>query len=142
MKAFLDGLRRDEDGLAAVEFAIVAPMLLLLVFAVIVYSMYFAAFLGVREAAAEGARAAMAGLSSSERIQLATTRATAVMAAYSPLMGSSALAQVSATTQSGGLLTVSVKYDVSSSPILAYAGLLPLPNTIIQSNAIVANGSY
>lgn len=142
MMAFARRIGRDEQGLAAVEFAIVAPMLLLLAFGVIVYSLYFAAFLGVREAAAEGARAAMAGLSSAERIQLATTRADAVMTAYASLMGSGARPDVSATTQAGGLLKVSVKYDVGSSPILAYAGLLPLPDRIIRSDVIVANGSY
>jgi Flp pilus assembly protein TadG len=142
MKTFLYRLKRCEDGMAAVEFAIVAPVLLLLVFGVIVYSLYFAAFLGVREAAAEGARAAMAGLSSAERIQLATARATAVIAAYQPLMGAGTQASVSAAVQPGGLLKVSVTYDIGSSPIFAFAGLLPLPGTTIQSAAVVANGSY
>jgi Flp pilus assembly protein TadG len=35
----------------------------MMIFAVVVYSLYFSAFLGVRQAAAEGARAAMAGMS-------------------------------------------------------------------------------
>lgn len=142
MNAFLGRLSRSEDGLSAVEFAIIAPILLMLVFGIIIYSIYFAAFLGVRQAAAEGARAAMAGLSSSERTQLATDRATAVIAAYQPLLGSTSQANVSASAQAGGLFKVSVTYDISNSPIMKYGGLLPMPGKTIKSDVTVANGSY
>ncbi|MFD2138076.1 TadE/TadG family type IV pilus assembly protein [Novosphingobium resinovorum] len=47
-------LLKCEKGLAALEFALLAPALLALVFGVIVYSIYFTALIGVRQAAAEG----------------------------------------------------------------------------------------
>jgi Flp pilus assembly protein TadG len=135
-------LGRSESGVAAVEFAIVAPVLLMMIFAVIVYSIYFSAFLGVRQAAAEGARAAMAGMSTTERSSLAVARATAVMSGYSGLTGVSVAPTITATQQATGLLKVSVSYDISSSPIMRYGQLLPLPSSIIKSDVIVANGSY
>jgi Flp pilus assembly protein TadG len=135
-------LGRSESGVAAVEFAIVAPVLLMMIFAVIVYSIYFSAFLGVRQAAAEGARAAMAGMSTSERSALAVARATAVMSGYSGLTGVSVAPTITATQQATGLLKVSVSYNISSSPIMRYGQLLPLPSPIIKSDVIVANGSY
>ena len=129
-------------GTAAVEFAIVAPILLALVFAVIVYSLYFSAYIGVRQAAAEGARAAVTGMSTTERSQLAIARATAIMANYGPLIGSTATATITAAPQGTGLLKISVSYDVSSSPIMSFGTFLPLPSKTIQSSIIVANGSY
>lgn len=76
---FFTRLLRCTRGMAALEFVFLAPALLLLVFGTIVYSIYFSALIGVRQAAAEGARAAVAGLSSTERASLATARAAAVM---------------------------------------------------------------
>ena len=135
-------LGKSESGMAAVEFALVAPVLLVMVFTVIVYSIYFSAFLGVRQAAAEGARAAMAGMSTSERSSLAIARATAVMSGYTPLIGATAQPVVTAVQQGTGLLKVSVSYNLSGSPIFSYGALVPLPTTTIQSNVVVANGSY
>lgn len=140
--ARLRRLGRSESGVAAVEFAIVSPVLLMMVFAVIVYSIYFSAFLGVRQAAAEGARAAMAGMSTAERSQLAIARATAVMSGYTPLIGATAQPVITATQQGTGLLKVTVTYNIAGSPILGYGTFVPLPTTTIQSYVVVANGSY
>jgi Flp pilus assembly protein TadG len=135
-------LGNSETGTAAVEFAIVAPVLLMLVFAAIFYSIYFTAYLGVRQAAIEGARAAVAGMSTAERSQLAIARATTIMNSYGSLMGASSNATITAAQQGTGLLKVSVSYDISSSPIMGYGSFLPLPSPTIQSDVIVANGSY
>ena len=40
-----------QKGIAALEFALVAPALLMLIFAIIIYSFWFSALLGVRHAA-------------------------------------------------------------------------------------------
>lgn len=128
--------------MAAVEFALVAPILLFLMFGIIIYSLYFTAYMGVRVAVAEGARAAMAGLSTSERTTLATTRVTQVMTAYGPLLGSSATPTIEATKTGAGLFRVRVTYNISGSPLMAYASLLPMPGATLQSEVVVANGSY
>jgi Flp pilus assembly protein TadG len=130
--------------MAAVEFALVAPVLLMMIFAVIVYSVYFSAFLGVRQAAAEGARAAMAGMSNGERSSLAIARATTVLSGYGALTGVpvTSIKITTAAQQATGLLKVTVSYDISTSPIMRYGTLLPLPAKTIISEITVANGSY
>ncbi|WP_204163810.1 TadE/TadG family type IV pilus assembly protein [Nocardioides solisilvae] len=53
--------RRDEGGAAAVEFALVMPMLLLLVFGMVQYGLYFWSAQGGATAAREAARRAAVG---------------------------------------------------------------------------------
>ena len=48
--------RHAEAGVAAVEFALVAPIFLILVFSIIIYGFYFATYIAVVHAASEGAR--------------------------------------------------------------------------------------
>jgi hypothetical protein len=50
--------RRTESGAAAVEFAFIMPILLLLVFAIIQYALYFWAYQGGADAARSAARLA------------------------------------------------------------------------------------
>jgi Flp pilus assembly protein TadG len=129
--------------LAAVEFALLAPALLMLIFAIIIYSLYFAAYMGVRQATMEGARAAVTGMSDAERSQLATAQITAVMQGYGALMGANATPQITAQTgPAAGLFQVTVKYDISGSPLLGYAAFLPMPSSTIAYQVTVANGSY
>ncbi len=133
--------RRERRGLAALEFALLAPALLMLAFGVIVYSIYFTAVLGVRQAAAEGARAAMAGLSTVERAGLAQTRALQVLSGYDDLLGGST-PQVTALPDGIGVFRVTVSYDMSSSPIMRYGNFVPLPTSDVRASVMVTNGGY
>ena len=133
---------RSTAGLAAVEFALLAPALLMLIFAIIIYSLYFAAYMGVRQATMEGARAAVMGMSTAERQQLATAQVQTVLAAYGPLMGTSATPQITTQIPSTGLFEVTVSYDLSGSPLLHYSAFLPMPTTTLTYQVIVSNGSY
>jgi Flp pilus assembly protein TadG len=135
-------LRRNTAGLAAVEFAMLAPVLLMLIFAIIIYSLYFATYMGVRQATMEGARAAMMGMSTAEREQLATTQVTTVLAAYGSLLGTNAAPQITTQVPGTGLFEVTVSVNIAGSPILSYATFLPMPSTTISYQVIVANGSY
>jgi Flp pilus assembly protein TadG len=133
---------RSTAGLAAVEFALLAPALLMLIFAIIIYSLYFAAYMGVRQATVEGARAAVTGMSTSERSQLAIAQATSVLSGYGSLMGTSAPPVITAQEQGTGLFRVTVTYNISSSPLLKYGSFLPMPSSTITCQVTVANGSY
>ena len=53
--------RRGEHGAAAVEFALIAPLLLLLVFGMVQYGLYFWSAQGASNAAREAARRAAVG---------------------------------------------------------------------------------
>lgn len=135
-------LLRCQGGMAALEFALIAPALLMLVFAIIIYSFWFSALLGVRHAATEGARAAMAGLSSAERATLARTRAQAVIDGYGRLLSSSGTPQVDASPDGTGMFRVQVRYDMSGSPLMRYASFIPMPSTTLSATVTVTNGSY
>lgn len=133
---------RSQSGMAALEFALLAPALLMLVFAIIVYSLYFSALMGVRHAAAEGARAAMAGLSTAERITLARTRAQAVIDNYGALLSSGGPSTITATADGSGLFRVEVSHDMSGTAMMRYAGFIPLPSPVVRATVSITNGSY
>lgn len=133
---------RCQGGMAALEFAMIAPALLMLVFAIIIYSFWFSALLGVRHAATEGARAAMAGLSTTERAALARTRAQAVIDGYGRLLSSGGTPQIDASADGTGMFRVEVRYDMSGSPLMRYASFIPMPSTTLSATVIVTNGSY
>ena len=139
---FFTRLLRCTRGMAALEFVFLAPALLLLVFGTIVYSIYFSALIGVRQAAAEGARAAVAGLSSTERASLATARAAAVMDNYKTLLGNSSTPVIATSVSGTGAFTVAVSYDMSKSPIMRYGNMVPLPTSDLKASVTVTNGGY
>lgn len=134
--------QRCDRGIAALEFALLAPALLMLVFGIIVYSVYFSAYMGVRQAASEGARAAMAGLDSTERAQFATARAEQVIANYGAIFGSGDGPEVTAAPIGVGVFEVRVRYDMSAHPITQFTPFIPIPQPEIVSAVVVTNGSY
>lgn len=69
--SLLSRVIQDRRGVAAIEFAIIAPMLILLLFAMVMYGGWFWMAHSVQSLASEGARAAVAGLDPVEREQLA-----------------------------------------------------------------------
>ncbi|UZW57208.1 pilus assembly protein [Sphingobium sp. JS3065] len=129
-------------GLAALEFALLAPALLMLVFAIVLYSFYFAALMGVRQAAVEGARAAVAGLSAAEREALARSRAQAVIDGYGTLLAAGGGPVIAAAPDATGTFRVRVSYNMSGSPMMRYAAFVPMPSPTVSASIIVTNGSY
>jgi Flp pilus assembly protein TadG len=127
--------------MAAVEFALIAPLFLLLIFAIFVYGFYFAAWVAVRHAAAEGARAAVAGLSVTERTTLATTMVQSIFSAYSPVLDWKT--GVDTITAGAGdcanCFQVQVTYDLSE---LGTIPMVALPSTTITATSIVPNGGF
>lgn len=136
-------LLKCDRGIAALEFALLAPALLALVFSVIIYSIYFTALTGVRQAAAEGARAAVAGLSLSERVTLARERAQKVIDNYGSLLGGQSPPEIMAGAgDTSGTFRVEVRYDMSGSPIMKYGAFVPLPDSNVEASVTVTNGGY
>jgi Flp pilus assembly protein TadG len=134
---------RDQAGSALIEFALIAPVFLMLVFGIVVYGLYFATSIAVTYAAAEAARASEAGLSDSERESLANAAAQSIIADYTPL-----LAVASATITSGpapgnsGLFEVTVAYDFHSFGLAGLATVLPIPTTNPSASVTVSHGGY
>lgn len=138
----LGRLLHCEKGMAALEFILIAPALFALIFMIVIYSFYFAAVMGVRQAAAEGARAAVAGISISQREELATNRANAVIDAYGSLLAAGGGAQPTTISNDPvGTFKVRVTYDISQSTLYDYS-FIPMPPSPIIATTVVTNGSY
>jgi len=131
--------RRLRQGSAAVEFAIVGPLLVLLLMGMVVYGGWFWVAQSVQSLASESARAAMGGLDATERSQLATrfvsTQASQV-AGLNP-----ALATVVVTSDAQAI-RVQVSYDLHGHPLMMLSGMVPSPPTVIQRSAVVRTGGY
>lgn len=132
---------RREDGTSAIEFAIVAPPFLALMLGIVCYGIYFGSVHGVQQLAAEGARAAIAGISNAERRSLAETEISRSIGSY-PFLSLERLTVTSADTDPAtGTFTVSLSYDASALPIFNFPAALAPPRTIARS-ASVQRGGY
>lgn len=115
--------RRDEGGAAALEFALVLPILLLIIFAIISYAYMFSVRQALTQAAAEGARAAAVAQTG----QSATRATAAVNEALSGLdmtCGTAGLTctPTPATCGTAACMRVTVTY--------AYRANNPIPNLL------------
>jgi Flp pilus assembly protein TadG len=76
----------DARGTTAVEFALVAPLLFAILFGIITFGVQYATRIALTYAAAEGGRAAVAGLKDEERATLAYAAIHNALTAMSPLV--------------------------------------------------------
>jgi Flp pilus assembly protein TadG len=73
----------DQRGSTAVEFAIVSPILILLLLGIVVYGGYFMLSHSLQEMADDAARASIAGLTDTERSSLAQSAVSNDIQTYS-----------------------------------------------------------
>ena len=129
----------DIRGTAAVEFAIIGPVLILLLIGIVVYGGYFLMAHAVQQLANDAARAAVAGQSDSERKTLASTALANELPSYGFL--NPKLVQLDYADQSQ-VMTVNIAYDASSSPLWALNGMIPMPSSAIVRSASVQVGGF
>src|SRR3546814_3070656 len=103
------------SGVAAIEFALIAPIFLILMFGIVVYGFYFGTCIALAHAASEGARASVAGITAGERANFAEAQVRAIFARYAPLLSDDAahLEIAAAPASEPGLFQVTVRYDLS-----------------------------
>lgn len=129
-------------GASALEFAIVSPLLFLMIAGILVYGVYFGAVHSVQQLAAEAARATVAGLSDNERATLANGHVRDSASSY-PLLDPGRLQTAAqASPADSELFVVTVTYDASNLGVLGLTGLVPGPSQTIQRSAIVRRGGY
>ncbi len=133
------GFRKAAGGTAAVEFAILGPVLVLLLLGIVVYGGYFLMAHSVQQLANDAARAALGGLSDSERQQLAANCLANELHTYDFL--NPKLVQLAYADQSQ-VMTVNIAYDASGSPLWALNGVIPMPSPSIVASASVQVGGY
>ncbi|MDX2259149.1 MAG: TadE/TadG family type IV pilus assembly protein [Hyphomicrobiaceae bacterium] len=130
------------SGAAAVEFAVVAPVFLLMLIAMLAYGIYLGAAHGTAQLAADAARAAVAGLSDAERVTIAEDHIRRNAGSY-PLLDASRVSVVAGPLP--GDVTqfrVAVRFDATNLPIWGFANLIPLPESTIERVATIKRGGY
>jgi len=126
---------REERGAAAVEFALVAPLLLLLVFGIISYGYMLSFRQAVSQAAAEGARAAAVAQLNQDREQLATDAVNAAISSYQGITCADAAMTCTITVAecpddgSPAYATIDLSYAYAENPLLPTL-MVPMPDTL------------
>lgn len=128
-------VRSNRLGSAAVEFAIVGPVFILMLIAMVVYGGWFWLAQSVQTTASEAARAAVAGLDEAERRILVMA-----VAADSRSGGLDPAKLTMDVTTEDGVLRVRAAYDASGHPVMMLKGLLPSPPVVIERSAVVRAG--
>ena len=131
----------DTRATSAVEFAMVTPAFLLILFGIMAFGAVFGVYQGVQELVAEAARASVAGLSDAERDQLARSFIASNVGAYSFLDPQKLVVTTSAGSGTSAF-TVSIRYDMSGLFAFTMLQMLPLPSPTVLRSAVVQRGGY
>lgn len=140
MSSALQSLISDRRGVTAVEFALVAPILIALLFGLVAFGAVISVDNGLQQLVAEAARASVAGLSDAERAQLAQASLAANAKSY-PFIDPARIT-LSTSDPTSSSFQVTVKYDMSG--LFAYRLLasLPLPSAAVARSAVVQRGGF
>jgi Flp pilus assembly protein TadG len=138
--ATLRRLASNDAGAAALEFAIVGPVFLLLGVGMIAYAIYFGASHSLQQLAADAARTSIAGLSSGERNALVSTFLDNNAGAYPFIIRHSLTYAVEPRANDPNEYSVTLKYDASNLPIWDLYVPLPLPSRTITYSSVIRLG--
>lgn len=131
-------LGQDRAGSMVVEAAFALPLLITLMIGIVSYGIWLMAAHSVQEAANHAARAAIAGINQAERDSLVDASLDNGLLAN----GTVDAERVTVTTSlDGAYYTVSIRYDAANSGIFA-SGLIPLPDEIIERDAVVRLSAF
>lgn len=131
----------DEKGAAAVEFALVLPIFILLVLGIVTFGLIFKDYLGISHAAREGARWAALGASKAEVETKAAAAAPQIDWGSANLSMAGVGAGGAIESDQGNPVTISVSYPLPPGVLslsnslegmgAALGGALDLPDTIV-----------
>ncbi|CAN5431837.1 pilus assembly protein [soil metagenome] len=125
------------EGSAAIEFALIAPVFLLMICGMVVYGSWFSLAQSVQSLATEAARASIGGLDIAERRSLAT----AYVEAHKSLAGLDAAHVVEQIDVTDSETRVAVLFDTTDHPVRAMSQLIPSPPAVIERTAVVLSGT-
>jgi Flp pilus assembly protein TadG len=131
---------RRTDGVAAVEFSLIAPFLLAMLLGIMGFGSYLGYAHSLQTVASEAARAAVAGLDSAERVTIATAAAQRSIAA-SPLLRPNAVTiETGQDTGDPDLFTVTLRYDLNATLLSLIPPLVPIPKSLSRTASIRRGG--
>lgn len=131
-------LARNQDGASAVEFAIIAPVFILMIVGVLAYGIYFGAANSVQQIAADAARTSIAGLSATERNTLVAAFIENNAGGYVFIDPEEVDFSIGDDAADPNQYKVTVTYDASQLPIWALP--VPMPGKIISYTSTIRLG--
>lgn len=131
---------RCRRAATAVEFAMLLPVFLTLVFGIVVFGSYLAVVHGVQQLAAEAARSSVAGMSDSERSSIATSYVSANIGTYPLITPSNVSVNAATSNADPNVFVVTVSYNASGMFIYSLPFVPAPPSTIVRSAAIPYGG--
>ncbi|MBQ0710926.1 pilus assembly protein [Ochrobactrum sp. BD22] len=131
---------RNKSGTAAVEFAILAPVFLLILMGMIAFGLYLGVANAVQQLAADATRTALAGIDPPERLTLATSYIQKNAAKYSLIDPAKMQVNVDNAQSDPNQFTVTIRYDAENLPIWNLMTGLPLPDTTITRASTIRLG--
>lgn len=130
----------NSSAASAIEFAIVSPVLLYLLFGFIAYGIYFGALHSVQQLAADAARVSVAGLSDEERKKLVDDYIAKNSGDYVLINSEHLTHSAAPSSADSGQFRVSVSYDATQLPIWNLYSGLPLPGKTIARTSTIRLG--
>ncbi len=130
-------LRRSEDGVSAIEFAVVSMFFLVLLYGIVTYGYIFGMDQSLNHAAEEGARAAIAKTTEADAIAHAKQTAYDRLTPYRPSLQMSDIAAVVENCDGGfRCIRVTITYPWGTRPIIQPFPGVPTPGQI-SAEAVV-----
>lgn len=126
------------EGTSAVEFAIIAPVFILLLVGMLAYGIYFGAANSVQQIAADAARTSIAGLSATERNTLVTAFIQNNAGAYVFIDPKQVNFSIGDDAADPNQYQVTVTYNASGLPIWALP--VPMPGKTISFTSTIRLG--
>ena len=120
------------------EFAVIMPVFTAMVFGILQYGGYIWTAHSIQQLANDGARAALGGLTQTERTSLAQTTVSNELTNYAPLAAANATTTETEANQS---LSVQVSYNASNAWFWLVP-IIPMPSTTIVRSATIVQGGF
>jgi Flp pilus assembly protein TadG len=140
MNALLSGFVRDARATAAIEFAILMPVFLLMLTGMMAYGIYFGAANSIQQLTADAARTAIAGLNLAERNTLVGAYLTNNAGEYLLIDQAKVSFTIGDKPGDPSQYRVTVRYDASDLPIWNLYLPLPLPSPVITYTSTIRRG--
>jgi Flp pilus assembly protein TadG len=135
-------ITRNSDATSAVEFALITPVLLLMLFGIIGFGYVLGVYHGVQQIASEAARASVAGLNDAERERIARDFVAEHVGAYAFLDPEKLTVRTAASSAPVPTFQVAVTYDFSDTVFHRLGALVALPPPIVERRAVIQRGGY
>lgn len=133
-------LVRQAGGAAAVEFAIVLPVLLAVLLGICVYGLYLGARHNLNELTAAAGRASVAGLSDTERAALARQRVKRALSEGSIFAPGTVNVEIVSDAADPNLYRVTLSADARALGLSGFSSLLPVPSDTLRSSVSIRRG--